>query len=83
MLILSVITTTTAVFGMKRVVTQERLYTPLNEVYLLKGTKVSYEEIYAKEGYSRAELRQALATYLHDKLRISGYFHYEKKSDYE
>jgi len=50
---------------------------------LLKGTKVSFEEIYPKEGYSRAELRKALATYLHDKLRISGYFHYEKKSDYE
>jgi hypothetical protein len=30
--------------GMRRVVTSERLLTPLNEVHLLSATKVSYED---------------------------------------
>jgi thioredoxin-related protein len=72
--------------AMRRVVTTERRLTPLNELYLLAGTNVNAEDFFRqakKEVFTRPELREALAKYLHDKLRLSGYFHYEKKSDYE
>ncbi len=28
-------------------------------------------------------MRESLVKYLHDKIRISGYYHYERKGDYE
>lgn len=31
----------------------------------------------------RSVLREALVKYLHDRIRISGYYHYDKKGDYE
>jgi hypothetical protein len=33
-----------AIHGMRRVVTSERVLTPLNEVHLLSATQVSYED---------------------------------------
>jgi len=77
---------------MRRGVTQNRVYTPKDEVYLLEGTKYDYQSFMkfsnsllnnSMEVYPRALVREALAKYLHDKLRISGYFHYDTKSDYD
>jgi len=51
----------------------------------LAGTQVSADDFFLGGGrsYTRPQLREALAKYLHEKLRLSGYFHYEVKSDYE
>ena len=43
-MLLLLISLATIIQGMRRVVTSERLLTPLNEVHLLSATKVSYED---------------------------------------
>lgn len=64
----------------------ERKRTPLNELYLLDGTQVDLKDFIAgakRETFTRPQLRQALAEYLHDRIQISGYIIYEDKSDYD
>ena len=58
--LMAIIFSADVVWGMRRVVTTDRVYTGLNEIYLLGGSQVSFEDFsarYPAATFKRSELR--------------------------